>query len=70
MMNDLDMLVAAWCRTGWMLLLVFTAAVLVVAALRKPLRKAFGAERAFLLWLLPALAVPASLLPHAAATTA
>lgn len=69
MMNDLDMLVAAWCRTGWMLLLVFTAAVLVVAALRKPLRKVFGAERAFLLWLLPALAVPASLLPHAAAAT-
>jgi len=68
-MNDLDMLVAAWCRTGWTLLLVFTAAVLVVAALRKPLRKAFGAERAFLLWLLPALAMPASLLPHVAATT-
>ena len=67
-MNDLDVLVAAWCRAGWMLLLVFTAAVLVVAALRKPLRKAIGAERAFLLWLLPALAMPASLLPHAAAT--
>ena len=69
-MNDFDMFAAAWCRTGWTLLLVFTAAVLVVAALRKPLRMAFGAERAFLLWLLPALVMPASLLPHAAATTA
>ena len=69
-MNDFDMFAAAWCRTGWTLLLVFTAAVLLVAALRKPMRKAFGAERAFLLWLLPVLAMPASLLPHAAATTA
>jgi beta-lactamase regulating signal transducer with metallopeptidase domain len=69
-MNDIGVLAAAWCRTGWTLLLVFTAAVLLVAALRKPVRKAFGAERAFLLWLLPALAMPASLLPHAASTTA
>jgi hypothetical protein len=57
------MFAAAWCRTVWTLLLVFTAAVLLVAVLRKPSRKAFGAERAFLLWLLPALAMPASLLP-------
>lgn len=66
-MNSIEMLVATWCRAGWPLLLVFTFAVLVVAALRKPLRKAFGAERAFLLWLMPPAAVLASLLPHAAA---
>ena len=68
-MNKVEMLVAAWCRTGWPLLLVFTAAVLVVAALRKPCRHAFGAERAFLLWLIPPAAMLASLLPHAAAST-
>lgn len=66
-MNSIEMLVAAWCRAGWPLSLVFTAAVLVVAALRKPCRRAFGAERAFLLWLIPPAAMLASLLPHAAA---
>jgi beta-lactamase regulating signal transducer with metallopeptidase domain len=66
MMNSLDVLVATWCRVAWTLLLVFTAAVLVVAALRKPCRRAFGAERAFLLWLIPPVAMLASLLPHAA----
>src|SRR6185437_1438111 len=70
MMNNIEMLVAAWCRVGWPLLLVFTAAVLVVAALRKPCRKAFGAERAFLLWLIPPAAMLASLLPHGAAPAA
>lgn len=64
------MLVAAWCRAGWPLLLAFTVAVLMVAGLRKPSRRAFGAERAFLLWLVPPSAMLASLLPHARATTA
>ncbi|WHZ20787.1 MAG: Ferric siderophore transport system, periplasmic binding protein TonB [Rhodanobacteraceae bacterium] len=66
MMNNIELLVTAWCRVGWPLLLVFTVAVLVVAALRKPCRGAFGAECAFSLWLFPALAMAASLLPHAA----
>lgn len=53
---------------GWLLLLAFTAAVLLVAALRKPCRRLFGTERAFQLWLLPPLAMLASQLPHAAVT--
>lgn len=66
-MNSLDVLVAAWCSTAWSLLLVFTAAVLLVAALRKPCTRAFGAGRAFLLWLVPPAAMLASVLPHAVA---
>lgn len=65
-MNSLDVLVAAWCRTAWPLLLVFTAALLVVAALRKPCRRAFGAGRAFLLWLVPPAVMLAAVLPHTA----
>ena len=56
-----------WLGRGWLLLLAFTVAVLLVAALRKPCRHLFGTERAFQLWLLPPLAVLASQLPHAAA---
>ncbi|CAM5317813.1 M56 family metallopeptidase [Rhodanobacter lindaniclasticus] len=55
-----------WLGRGWLLLLAFTVAVLIVAALRKPCRRLFGAERAFQLWLLPPLAMLASQLPHAA----
>jgi beta-lactamase regulating signal transducer with metallopeptidase domain len=55
-----------WLGRGWLLLLAFTAAVLLVAALRKPCRHLFGTERAFHLWLLPPLAMLASQLPHAA----
>jgi beta-lactamase regulating signal transducer with metallopeptidase domain len=54
-----------WLMHGWLLTLAFTAAVLLVAALRKPCRRLFGTERAFQLWLLPPLALLASLLPHA-----
>lgn len=68
-MNNLETLVAVWCRVGWLLLLIFTLSVMVVIALRKPCRNWFGAERAFLLWLLPPLAMLASLLPHAATPT-
>jgi len=71
-MNELHLpslapLAAAWAARGWLALLAFTAAVLVVAALRRPCRRWFGAERAFQLWLLPPLALLASQLPHAAA---
>ena len=55
-----------WLGRGWLLILAFTASVLVVAALRKPCRRLFGTERAFQLWLLPPLALLASQLPHAA----
>lgn len=64
-MSSIDALVTAWIARGWLALLAFTAAVLVVAALRKPCRRLFGTERAFQLWLLPLLAVLASQLPHA-----
>lgn len=65
----LESLVLAWAARGWLALLAFTAAVLVVAALRRPARRWFGAERAFQLWLLPPLAMLASLLPHAAVSS-
>ncbi|WP_234411271.1 M56 family metallopeptidase [Rhodanobacter thiooxydans] len=55
-----------WLGRGWLLLLAFTAAVLLVAALRRPCRRLFGTERAFQLWLLPPLAMLASQLPHVA----
>ncbi len=66
-MNNLELTGMDWLGLGWLLLLAFTAAVLVVAALRKPCRHLFGTERAFQLWLLPPLAMLASQLPHAAA---
>lgn len=69
-MNSLESFAMDWAARGWLALLAFTVAVLVVAALRQPCRRAFGAERAFQLWLLPPLAVLASQLPHLAATTA
>lgn len=74
-MNELHLpglapLAAAWVARGWLALLAFTAAVLLVAALRKPCRRWFGTEGAFQLWLLPPLALLASQLPHAAAATA
>jgi beta-lactamase regulating signal transducer with metallopeptidase domain len=55
-----------WLGRGWLLVLAFTAAVLVAALLRRPCRRLFGAERAFQLWLLPPLAMLASQLPHVA----
>jgi beta-lactamase regulating signal transducer with metallopeptidase domain len=66
-MNSIELAGIDWFGRGWLLILAFTAAVLVVAALRKPCRRLFGAERAFQLWLLPPLAMLASQLPHAAA---
>lgn len=57
-----------WLGRGWLLLLAFSAAVLLVAALRQPCRRWFGTECAFQLWLLPPLAMLASQLPHPAAT--
>ena len=65
-MNSIDAPIAVWASHGWLALLAFTVAVLVVAVLREPCRRLFGTERAFQLWLLPPLAVLASQLPHAA----
>lgn len=68
-MNSLELTGIDWIGRGWLLMLAFTAAVLLVAALRKPCRHLFGTERAFQLWLLPPLAMLASQLPHAAAAS-
>ncbi|OOG45500.1 M56 family metallopeptidase [Rhodanobacter sp. C01] len=64
-MNSIESASVDWIGHGWLLILAFTAAVLVVAALRKPCCRLFGAERAFQLWLLPPLAMVASQLSHA-----
>lgn len=69
-MSSLESLALAWIGRGWLALLAFTAAMLIVAALRKPCRRWFGAERAFQLWVLPPLALLASQLPHAATAAA
>ncbi|MFA6230207.1 MAG: M56 family metallopeptidase [Rhodanobacter sp.] len=66
-MSSLDLTGIDWLGHGWLLLLSFTVAVLLVAALRKPCRHLFGTERAFQLWLLPPLAMLVSQMPHAAA---
>ena len=66
-MNSIELAGVDWLGRGWLLILAFTAAVLVAAALRKPCRRLFGTERAFQLWLLPPLAMLTSQLPHAAA---
>jgi beta-lactamase regulating signal transducer with metallopeptidase domain len=54
-----------WSGSAWLLLLSCTGALACVALLRRPCRRLFGAESAFLLWILPPLAMAASLLPHA-----
>ncbi|MBD8898055.1 M56 family metallopeptidase [Rhodanobacter sp. DHG33] len=69
-MPGLESLASAWAERGWLAGLAFTAAVLVVAALRRPARRWFGPERAFQLWLLPPLAMLVSQLPHTTATPA
>jgi beta-lactamase regulating signal transducer with metallopeptidase domain len=65
-MNSIELGGIDWLGRGWLLILAFTAATLLVAILRRPCRRLFGAERAFQLWLLPPLAMLASQLPHAA----
>jgi beta-lactamase regulating signal transducer with metallopeptidase domain len=67
-MNSIERAGIDWLGRGWLLILAFTAAVLLVVALRKPCRRLFGTERALQLWLLPPLAMLASQLPHAAVT--
>lgn len=68
-MSSIELTGIDWLGRGWILTLAFTAAVLVVVALRKPCRRLFGAERAFQLWSLAPLAMLASQLPHAASTS-
>ncbi len=68
-MSSLEWMAMDWLGCGWLLILSFTAAVLVVVALRKPCRRWFGAERAFQLWSLVPLAMLASQLPHATSTS-
>jgi beta-lactamase regulating signal transducer with metallopeptidase domain len=64
-MNSLDQRIIDGIGHGWVLMLAFTLALLAVALLRKYCRRTFGAERAFLLWLLLPTAMLASQLPHA-----
>ncbi|WP_077512715.1 M56 family metallopeptidase [Rhodanobacter sp. B05] len=66
-MNSIELTGIDWLGRGWPLVLAFTAATLLVAALRRPCRHLFGTERAFQLWLLPPLAMLASQLPHGVA---
>ncbi|UGB38970.1 M56 family metallopeptidase [Frateuria soli] len=54
-----------WSTCGWLLLVACTVALACVALLRRPCRRWFGAESAFLLWGLPPLAMLGSQLPHA-----
>ncbi len=65
MMKRID---PAWLNLGWLMLLAYTGAILVVALLSRPFRRMFGAERAFQLWLLPPLGMLASQWPHAPST--
>ena len=59
-----------WFGRGWLLVLAFSVAVLLVAAMRQPCRRWFGTERAFQLWVLLPLAMLAGQLPHPAAAPA
>jgi beta-lactamase regulating signal transducer with metallopeptidase domain len=68
-MSSLELMAMDGIGRGWLLILAFTAAVLVVVALRKPCRRLFGAERAFQLWSLVPLAMLTSQLPHATSTS-
>jgi beta-lactamase regulating signal transducer with metallopeptidase domain len=64
-MNEPGAIVAACLARGWVLLLAYTAATVVVGVLRRPCRRWFGAEAACRLWLLLPLAMLASQWPHA-----
>ncbi len=65
-MSDAWWSVAAAAGPAWRLLLVFTVVTALVLLLRQPARRLCGARRAFVLWLLPPLAMLASQLPHPA----
>lgn len=61
-MDTIDLLQRLWTAT-----LAMSVALMIVAALRVPWRRWFGAEHACHLWWLPLLALVASQLPHVAA---
>lgn len=58
-----------WFAPAGLLFLACTGALACVALLRRPCRRWFGTENAFLLWGLPPLAMLASQLPHAPAAS-
>jgi beta-lactamase regulating signal transducer with metallopeptidase domain len=64
-MSNLERLASSGISHGVMMLLAFTVAMLAVGVSRRYCRRLFGAERAFLLWMLPPAVVAASQLPHA-----
>lgn len=63
-MTRADSIATAFIERGWLLMLAFTAAVLLVGITRKGWRRIFGAERALQLWLLPPLAMLVTQLPQ------
>lgn len=67
-MNSLEALANAWLNHAVRLSWIFTLAVTLVLALRRPLRQVMGAEAGPLLWLLVPLALFAALVPHPVAS--
>ncbi|WP_430388166.1 M56 family metallopeptidase [Dyella sp. 20L07] len=63
-MSSFNAVGGAWAGDAWTALLAFTLACALVALLRVPSRRLFGAAMAFHLWLLPPVAVLACWLPH------
>lgn len=62
-MDSLEIAVL-WLGQAWKLLFVFSIALVLVSALRRPCRRLLGAERAFQLWLLVPLLLLVAALPH------
>lgn len=69
-MIPINAVAVACVDRGWTLLLTFTATAILVGLTRKGCRRAFGAERALQLWLLPLLSVLATQLPHVSHSSA
>lgn len=63
-MNSLEALASAWVTQAVRLTWIFTLAVALVLALRRPLRRVAGSEAGPLLWLFVPLALFAALAPH------
>lgn len=59
-----------WLAQGLTGMYGLSLGLLAVALLRRPLRRLYGAELSYLLWLLPLLGLVTALLPHAGAQAA
>ncbi|HEX5306127.1 MAG TPA: M56 family metallopeptidase [Dyella sp.] len=69
-MNSLEALANGWVNHAIRLSWIFTLATALVLAMRRPLRRAVGAEAGPLLWLFVPLALVAALIPHLPASVA